>query len=159
HLEERPSHDAGLNGSRLAESRHGEAGGGEVAEGAERLGARAQIADLRHRKGDIGAAFALAEVDKAIFVAVDEREQQATAQKAEYFGVGADAEGQGEDDSYAEAFGADQGAGAEFSAHSKRRQTLLTCRFPLAGLRCSVQVRRPRLDCGHKIKSLVFWAG
>ena len=67
----------------------------------QRLDARAQVADLRDREvGVLGAdaVRALADVDQAILVAVDERPQQHAADDAEDRGVGADAEGEGEDD-------------------------------------------------------------
>ena len=47
---------------------------------------------------DADAGRALADVDEAILVAVDERPQQDAADDAEDGGVGADAERQGEDD-------------------------------------------------------------
>ena len=61
----------------------------------------AQVAELRDRKVgvlDADAARALADVDQAIFVAVDERPQQHAADDAEDRRVGADAERQGDDD-------------------------------------------------------------
>ena len=75
--------------------------GGEIAERAERLDARAKVPDFRHRKVRVlgaDAARALADVDQAVFVAVDERPQEHAPDDAENRGVGADAERQGDDD-------------------------------------------------------------
>ena len=73
----------------------------EVAEGGQRLDARAQVLDLRHREVgvvDADAGRALADVDQPVLVAVDERPQQHAAHHAEDGGVGADAERQRDDD-------------------------------------------------------------
>ena len=61
----------------------------------------AKVLDLRHREGGVvgaDAVRALADVDQAILVAVDERPQQHAPDDAEDGGVGADAERQGQDD-------------------------------------------------------------
>ena len=100
-LEVRAADDAGADHARLAEADHREADGGEVAEGGQRLDARAQVVDLRDReRGVLGADArrALADVDQPILVAVDERPQQHAADDAEDGGVGADAERQRQDD-------------------------------------------------------------
>ena len=93
--------DPGADHARLAEADHREVDGGEVAEGGQRLDARAKVPDLRDRElGVLGAdaARALADVDQAIFVAVDERPQQDAPDDAEDRRVGADAERQRQDD-------------------------------------------------------------
>ena len=66
----------------------------------QRGDAAAQVLDLRDREVgvlDADAARALADVDQAIFIAVDERPQQHAADDAEDRGVGADPERQGDD--------------------------------------------------------------
>ena len=56
---------------------------------------------------------ALADVDQAIFVAIDERPQQHAADDAEDRGVGADAERERHDDGGGQALGAQQRAQGE----------------------------------------------
>ena len=100
-LEVRAADDPGAHHARLAEADHREVDGGELAERRQRLDARAQVPDLRDRElGVLGAdaARALANVDQAILVLVDERPQQDAPDDAEDRRVGADAERQGEDD-------------------------------------------------------------
>ena len=99
-LEVRAADDPGADHARLAEADHREVDRGEVAEGRQRLDAPAQVLDLRD--GEIGvlgadAARALADVDQAVFVAVDERPQEHAPDDAEDRGVGANAERQGDD--------------------------------------------------------------
>ena len=99
-LEVRPADDPGADDARLAEADHGELDRGEVAERVERPDARAEVLDFRHgedRVLDPDAGRALADVDQAIFVAVDERPQEDAADDAEDGGIGADAERQGDD--------------------------------------------------------------
>ena len=101
HLEVRSADDPGAHHARLAEADQREVDGREFAEGGQRLDPRAEVADLRHRElGVLGAdaARALADVDQAILVLVDERPQQHAADDAEDRGVGADAERQRDDD-------------------------------------------------------------
>ena len=96
HVEERPADDARLDHAGLvAEANHREVHGREVAERADGGDARLDVVDFRHRERHVlgaDAGRALADVDQAIFVAIDERTQQHAADDAEDRGVGADAE-------------------------------------------------------------------
>ena len=99
-LEVRAVDDAGPHDAWLAEADHREANLGELAEVGERGDPGPQVLDLRDREHDAVAAQALgalADVDQPILVAVDERPQQHTPDDAENRGVGADAQGQGDD--------------------------------------------------------------
>ena len=100
HLEVRTADDAGADHAGLAEADHRELDRREVAEGVERPDACAKIVDLRHREDgvlDTDARRALADIDEAIFVAVDERPEEHAADHAEDGGVGADAERERDD--------------------------------------------------------------
>src|ERR1019366_3667190 len=113
YLEIRSADDAGTDFARLAETDHGEADGGEIAERTHGLDTGAQILDLRDgeiRVVDAEAARALANVDQAVLVAIDQRPQQHAAHQGEDGGVGADAQGEGGDYGYGQAFGADERA-------------------------------------------------
>ena len=97
HVEIRSADDAGANLVRLAESDHGEADGGEVAERAQSLHARAQILNLGNGKRRVvraDAERALADVDQPVLIAVHQRPQQNAPHQREDGRVGADAEGQ-----------------------------------------------------------------
>ena len=88
---------SGADFARLAETDHGEADLGEVAELGQGLHARSQILDLGDRKGcvvDAYAARGLADVDQPVLVAVDQWPQQHAAHQRENCCVGADAESQ-----------------------------------------------------------------
>ena len=117
HVEERSADDAGLHHARLAaEADHREVDGGEVAEGADGRDARLEVVDFRHRERHVlgaDARRALADVDQAIFVAIDERAEQHAADDAEDRGVGADAERERDDDGGGQALGAQQRAQGE----------------------------------------------
>src|ERR1019366_9737947 len=113
YLEIRSADDAGTDFARLAETDHGEADGGEIAEPTHRLDTRAQILDFRDgeiRVVDAESARALANVDQAVLVAIDQRPQQHAAHQGEDGGVGADAQGEGEDYGYGQPFGAHERA-------------------------------------------------
>ena len=101
-VEERAVDDAGLDHSRLAaEADHREIDGGELAERAMVRDARSEVVDLRNRERRVLARrdrARSADVDEAIFVAVDERPKQHAAHDAEDRGVGADAERERHDD-------------------------------------------------------------
>src|SRR5256886_17062248 len=87
--------DAGANFPGLAEADHSETHGGELAEGAERFDACAQVLNFRHGEWDFPGADtrrALFNINEALLVAVDERPKQHAANQAEDGGVGADAE-------------------------------------------------------------------
>ena len=96
HVEERPADDARLDHTGLvAEANHREVHGREVAESANGGDTRLDVVDLRHRERHVLCAdsrSALADVDQAIFVAIDQGAQQHAADDAEDRGVGADAE-------------------------------------------------------------------
>ena len=94
-VEVRAVDDARLDRARLAEAVHREVDGGEVAERVDPGRARLEVVDLRHRERRVlgaKAGRALADVDQAIFVAIDERTEEHLADDAEDRGVGADAE-------------------------------------------------------------------
>ncbi len=107
HVEVGTADDAGAHHARLAEPDHGELDRGEIAEGVERPDARAEVVNLRHREDgilDTDAGGALAYVDEAILVAVDERPEEHAADDAEYGSVGADAEREGDHNRKGQAF-------------------------------------------------------
>ena len=95
------ANDSGADFARLAEAHEREADHREVAEFAERLDACLEVLDFRDGEGGVvaaDAAGALANVDEAILVAIDERAEKHAANHAEDGGVGADAKGESEDD-------------------------------------------------------------
>src|SRR5262249_46937631 len=99
--EKNPVTPPGLPIPRSPPARGGEANAEENAAGRTRCGAAPEVADLRHRKRHVlpaEARRALADVDQAVFAAIDQGAQQHAAHDAEDRGVGADAEGQGDDD-------------------------------------------------------------
>ena len=126
HVEERAADDARLHHARLAaETDHREIDGGEVAEGADGGDARLEVVDFRHRERRVlgaDAGRALADVDQAIFVAIDERAQEHAADDAEDRGVGADAERERDDDGGGEALGAQQRAQGEADVAARARR-------------------------------------
>src|SRR5262249_12301891 len=100
-------HDAGFHFAGLAEADHGESNGGKVTEGAERLHAGFEINDFGDREPsvlDAEAHGALANVNKAVFVAIDEWSQKDSAHQAEDGGIGADTESEGQDNRQRQAF-------------------------------------------------------
>src|SRR5215469_11754382 len=100
-LEIRSPDDARADLPRLAQSHQAEPDGGEIAEFAERLYARAQIVQLRYREIHILSADsrrALANVYKPVLVAVNQRTQEHPADQREDRRVRADAQRQRNDD-------------------------------------------------------------
>ena len=117
HLEVRPADDAGADFARVAQSNHGEADGGEVAERGDGFDAGFQVVDLGDGEGrvlDADGLGALADVNEAVLVPVDEGLHEDAAHEGKDGGVGADAEGEGQDDGDRESLGADKGAGGVF---------------------------------------------
>ncbi len=113
HLEIRSAHHAGADFPRFAETDHGEADGGEIAERTHALDARAQILDFRdgeHCVFDAEAPRALADVDQAVFVAIGQRPQQHAAHQGEDGGVRAYAQRKCKNYGYRQPLGAHQGA-------------------------------------------------
>src|SRR5271163_832664 len=115
-VEIRATDNAGAHFARFAQTDHGEADGGEVAESVYGFDASFEIANFGD--GECGvfradAEGALADVDEAVFAAVDEGPQEDATDYAEDGGVGANAEGQGEDYGDGEALGVRQGAEGE----------------------------------------------
>ena len=107
HFEIRSADDAGLDFARLAQTDHGEADGGEVAELADGFDAARAVLRFPERKSWRSrrrCPGALPDVDEAVFIAIDERAQQHAAHQAENRGVGADAQRQREDDGDGETF-------------------------------------------------------
>src|SRR5262245_1685186 len=103
--------DTGPHLSRLAEAQHRESDDRKLAKGAHALDPRPQILDLGNGEGGVfrwDAWRALADVYQPVFVTVDERLQQHAADDAENGGIGADPEGEREDDSDEQPFGAEQ---------------------------------------------------
>ena len=87
--------------------------------------AAAQILDFGD--GEVGvvdaeAAGALADIDEAVLVAIDERAQEHAADQAEDGGVGADAEREREDYGDRQPFGSGQGARWRISGRSGNSQ-------------------------------------
>ena len=112
HVEVVAADDAGANDARLAEADQGEVERGEVAERRQALDARPQVVEFgdgEHRVLQLHAHRALADVDEAVLVLVDQRPQQHAADDAEHGGVGADAEREGDDDGEREPFDPGQG--------------------------------------------------
>ena len=108
HFEIIAANDAGLNSARLAETHHGKAEDGEVAELFDALDAGAEILDLGYGEGGVvgvQARSALPDVNEAVFVAIDERAEQHAADQRKDCGVSADAERQGEHHRDREALG------------------------------------------------------
>jgi hypothetical protein len=100
HLEVRPADDPRPNLARLAQADHREVDRGEIAEGGQRLDTCAKIQDFRHGEGrilDTDATRALANVNQAIFISIDERSEENTSDDAEDRRIGANSERQGED--------------------------------------------------------------
>ena len=94
-----------------------EADRGEIAELADGLDARLQVLDFGNGERlvvDADAGRALADVDQAIFVAIDERAEEHAADDAEDGGVGADPERERENHGDGEAFGVGEGAEGYF---------------------------------------------
>lgn len=109
--------DAGADLAGLAEAHHGEADGGEVAEGGDRLDAGAKVLDLRHGEDGVllaDAGLALADVDQAVLVAVDKGAEKDAADQGKDGGVGANAEGQSQYHGDGKPWGARKGAQREF---------------------------------------------
>ena len=110
HVEERPADDARFDDPGLAaEAEHREINGREVSEGADGGDARFQVADLGHRERHVlgaKAGRALADVDQAIFVAIDQGAQEHAADDTEDRGIGADAERERHHDRGSQALGA-----------------------------------------------------
>ncbi len=98
HVEERAADDARLDHARLAaEPSQREVDRGEVPKRADRGDVRCDVGDFGNRERRVlgaDAGRALADVDEAIFVAIDQRAQQHAPDDAEYRGVGTDAEGE-----------------------------------------------------------------
>src|SRR5262249_55940468 len=108
-LEIRSASYSAPNGTRLAEAYKSEAGGGEVAEGVQRLDARAYVVDFRNRKRGVPAVRGLPDINKTALVTVDQRPQQYAAQQGEHCGVRADSQREGQNYRHRQAFGATQG--------------------------------------------------
>src|SRR5262249_42701846 len=96
--------------SRLsAESDQPEVHGRKIAERRDRLHARLEVADLRHREEEVlrpDAERGLADVEQPVRVPIDERPQEHAPNDAEDRRVGADAEGESHDDGQSQPFGA-----------------------------------------------------
>ena len=76
HVEIRSANHTSADFARLTEAYHGESDGGKVSEGGERFDTRTQILDFRHRERHVIRADpwrALADIDEAALVAIDER--------------------------------------------------------------------------------------
>src|SRR5882762_4737643 len=111
HLKIGAVNDAGANFPGLAEADHGETDGGELAKRTERFDAYAQILNFRHGEGDFpwaDAGSALADVNEALLVAINERPKEHAAHQAEDSGVGADAQRQREHHGGCQSFAARQ---------------------------------------------------
>ena len=123
HVEERPADDARFHHAGLAaETDHREVDGGEVAERADGGDARLEVVDFGHRERRVlgaDARRALADVDQAIFVAIDQRTEEHAADDAEDRGVGADAERERHHDGGGQALGAQERAQGEPHVPSK----------------------------------------
>src|SRR5580658_1571622 len=100
HVEVGSVHDAAADLAWFAEADYAEADRREVAELADGLYARLHILNFGNGEAgvfDADAGGALADVDEAIFVAIDEGAEEDSADYAEDGGVGADAQGERED--------------------------------------------------------------
>ena len=95
-VEERSVDHARRHDARLpAEPDQREVDGGEIAERGDRLHARLEVADLRHREGEVlrpDAPGGLADVEQPIRIPIDERTQEHAPNDAEDRRIGADAE-------------------------------------------------------------------
>ena len=103
--------DAAVNDARFAESDHRKVHLREIAEFAEGADAALDILDFGHGKGGVvlsAGGGALADVDEAVLVAIDERLQQHSTHEREDGRVGADAQRQREDHNGREALAAHQ---------------------------------------------------
>ncbi len=117
HVEIGAVYDAAADFARFAEANHAEADGREVAKFADGFDARLHILDFGDGEVDVfdaDARCALANVDQAVFVAIDERAEEHAANHAEDGGVGADAQREGEYHGDGEAFGVREGAKGDF---------------------------------------------
>ena len=117
--------DPGTHRARLAEADHRELDGREVAKRGERFHPPLQVAQLGYREVRVlhaDALRALAEVDQAVLVAVDERPEQHAPDDAENGGVRADAEGQRENDGKGQAPGTDQRTKGELEVGHQRHR-------------------------------------
>ena len=128
HVEVAAADDAGTDDARFAKADHREIDGGELADGGQRLGAGANVPNLRD--GELGvvdpdAGRALTQIDEVLFVLVDQRPEQHPADDAEDGGVGANTQRQRQDDRDGEALDAGQRPGGELEvgdeAHTVRR--------------------------------------
>src|SRR6266436_8376715 len=91
--------NAGADFAGFAESDHGEADGGEIAELAKGLNAGFKVQNFRHGEVDVlatDAESALPNVDEAILIGIHQRAKEDAAHQAEDGGVGADAQRQRE---------------------------------------------------------------
>ena len=107
HVKVRPADDTGADHARLAQADHRETDGGEIAKRGQRLDACAEVLDFRDRKHRVvepHAPRALADVDQAVLIAVDERPQQHASDNAEDGGVGANAKREGHDNGDGQSF-------------------------------------------------------
>ena len=116
-LEERPVDDAGRHHTRLgAESDHRHVGRGEIAERGNRLGTRFEVGNFRHGEGHVlgaDARSALADVDQAIGVSIDQRNEQHGPHHAENRRVGPDAQSERHDYRDSQALGSHERAQGE----------------------------------------------
>ena len=130
HIEIRAADDAGPDLVRLAQSDHRERDHGEIANSRDRFEPGAELLNLRHRKRgvlDPDSRCALADVDEAVLVAVDERPQQHAADDAEDRRIRADAERERQDDGQREPFGAQKRTQSEFEIGKKGHRDLRVC--------------------------------
>src|SRR6267143_4164742 len=119
--------DGGANFPGLAEADHGETDGGELAKGGKGFDACAQVLNFRYGEWDAPGANArcsLFDVDQPVFVAVDERPQQHTANQAENRRVRPDTQRQREHHSERQPFGAPQRADRELHVTQERQDGL-----------------------------------
>ncbi len=107
HVEVRSADDTCADHARLAKTDHRETDGGKIAKCGQRLHACAEVLDFRDRKHRVlvpQAPRALADVDQAILVTVDERPQQHASDNAEDGGVGANTKRERDDDGDGQSF-------------------------------------------------------
>ena len=112
HFEVGAAYHTPLNFAGLAEADHREADLREIAELLDGVNAGLNVLDFGHGKGGVFVAHAgraLADVDEAVLVAVDERLEQDAANEREDGRVGSDAERQGEDHDDGESWRAAEG--------------------------------------------------